>query len=149
MNGMLVINEFYTTVISIIVFVVVVFLNIYLLSDKRMINTNKKSKLSVWFDKMFSVASEYYCLDVKQEGKNYNISVLYDEFGTKNNNVYILKTYKQYEDVCADIIKELHMYIKKAENNENLFQALKIEMSFEEEIFNIKEDEKWKEQAVF
>ena len=146
---MLVINEFYTTVISIIIFVAIVFLNIYLLSDKRKINENRKSKLSLWFDKIFSIASEYYCLDIKREGKLYKLSVLYDEFGTKNKDVYILKTDKQYEDICADIIKELHTYIKKGDNYENLYQALKIEMSFEEEIFNIKEDEKWKEQAAF
>ena len=142
----LIITEPFTTIIFAVTTCVLILLHILLFTDKKKV---KKAKLNTWFDKIFGQTSEYYCINVKQEQGGYMLTVLYSELYGKNNHEKFIKTQKEYEEVCTDIINQLMIYINNGKNKEAMINALKIELSCEEEIFIIKEDVKWKEEAEF
>lgn len=134
---MIIIKEPLTTIIFLIALIVLIIFHILLRKPK------KKSKILKWLNEAFDCASEYYCIDVKPEGEGFKLVVFYDEFCTEKSPEYFIKTHKSADDILTDII----YYMQK--NTQIFTQALKIELCCEDEIFNIKEDVKWKERAEF
>lgn len=136
----LMIKEPYTTIIFVFL---TLFLLVYNMDRKK--KSEKKTKFSAWFDNVFACGSDYYCIDIKPENGGYKLVTLYNEFGDKNSIEFFVKTDKTNDEICTDVINELKEYIKKGENKDALLNALKIELSCEEESFNIKEDKLWQE----
>lgn len=142
---MIVVKEPLTTVIFLIFTVALIILHIALFMKKP----KKKSNVFKWLNKVFEYASEYYCIEVKPEGDGYRLSVFYDEFSGKKYAEYFIRTKKSADEVCTDIINQMQKYINNGRYRQILMNALKIELCCEEEIFIIKEDAKWKEEAEY